>query len=82
MAWIGLVQCSLSILEGITHVNGPVALLHVVGGENVAHLGQLVEQVVLETEHGCGSHDCSLGVDLADDLLTPCLYVISTLVLV
>lgn len=69
-------------LGGITHVNGPVALLHVVGGENVAHLGQLVEQVVLETEHWCGSHDCGLGVDLADDLLTPCLYVISTFILV
>lgn len=67
---------------GVTHVNGPVALLHVVGGENVAHLGQLVEQVVLETEHWCGSHDCGLGVDVADDLLTPCLYVISTLILV
>lgn len=63
-------------------MNGPVTLLHVVGGENVAHLGQLVEQVVLETEHWCRSHDCGLGVDLADDLLTPCLYVISTLLLV
>lgn len=66
----------------ITYVNGPVALLHVVGGENVAHLGQLVEQVVLETEHWCRSHDCGLGVDLPDELLTPCLYVISTLILV
>jgi hypothetical protein len=54
----------------------------VVGSENVAHLGQLVKQVVLETKHGCRSHDCGLGVDLADDLLTPSLCLISTLILV
>lgn len=65
-----------------TYVNGPVALLHVVGGEDVAHLGQLVEEVVLETEHWCRSHDCGLGVDLADDLLTPCLYIISAVILI
>lgn len=52
-------------------MNGPVALLHVVGGENVANLSELVEEVVLETEHGCRSHNCGLGVDFADDLLTP-----------
>ena len=61
-----------------TYVNGPVALLHVVGSENVANLSQLVKKVVLETEHWRGTHDCCLGVDVADDLLTPSLYIIST----
>ena len=63
-------------------MNRPVTLLHVVGGQNIAHLGQSVEQVVLETEHWRRSHDCGLGVDLADNLLTPSLYIISTLALV
>lgn len=56
---------------GGTYVDRPVALLHVVGSEDVADLGQLVQKVVLETEHGCRAHDCGFGVDVADDLLTP-----------
>lgn len=52
-------------------MNRPVALLHVVRGEDVANLSQLVQKVVLETEHGRRAHDCGLGVDVADDLLTP-----------
>jgi hypothetical protein len=55
-------------------VDGPEALLHVVGSEDVANLGQLVEEVVLETEHGSGTDDGGLGVDVADDFLTPGLY--------
>jgi hypothetical protein len=33
-----------------------------------------MEEVVLETEHGSGADDGGLGVDVADDLLTPGLY--------
>jgi hypothetical protein len=58
----------------MSYVDGPVALLHVVGSEDVANLGQLVEEVVLETEHGGGTDDGGFGVDVADDLLTPGLY--------
>jgi hypothetical protein len=54
-------------------MNRPVALLHVVGSEQVGDTGKLVKKVVLETEHRRGTHNCCLGVDLADDLLTPCL---------
>jgi hypothetical protein len=57
----------------MSYVDGPVALLHVVVSEDVANLGQLVEEVVLETEHGGGTDD-GFGVDVADDLLTPGLY--------
>jgi hypothetical protein len=67
-----------SFISKATYVNRPVALLHVVGSEHIANLSQLVKKVVLETEHRRGTHDCCLGVDLADDLLTPCLYIIST----
>lgn len=60
-------------------MNGPVALLHVVGSENIAHFGQLVEEVILEAEHGGRPDNGGLGVDFADDLLTPRLYIIRTL---
>jgi hypothetical protein len=46
----------------------------VVGSEDVANLGKLVEEVVLETEHGSGTDDGGLGVDVAGDVLTPGLY--------
>ena len=62
------------VLLRLSYVDGPEALLHVVGSEDVANLGQLVEEVVLETEHGSGTDDGGLGVDVADDFLTPGLY--------
>jgi hypothetical protein len=80
MAWKWLVLPA-PIPGERTYVNRPVALLHVVGGEDVAHLGQLVEEVVLETEHRRRSHNGGLRVDFADDFLTPCLWIISTLIL-
>ena len=55
----------------MTYVNGPEALLHVVGSEQVGNTGKLVQKVVLETEHRGRSHDGSLGVDGAGNLLTP-----------
>lgn len=52
-------------------MDGPEALLHVVGGEQVRHTGELVKEVVLETEHGRGANNGGLGVDGTSDLLTP-----------
>ena len=69
--WLVVRSSTLDIHLGDTYVNRPVALLHVVGSQDVANLSQLVQKVVLETEHGRRAHDCGLGVDLADDLLTP-----------
>lgn len=52
----------------------PVALLHVVGSEQVGHASELVKEIVLETEHRGRADNGGLGVDIADDLLTPGLY--------
>lgn len=57
-----------------TYVDRPVALLHVVGSEKVGDASKLVKEVVLETEHRGRTDDGGLGVDRADDLLTPGLY--------
>lgn len=54
-----------------TYVDWPVALLHVVGSEQVGHASELVKEVVLETEHRRRADDSGLGVDGANDLLTP-----------
>lgn len=66
-------QLSALVRSSATYVDGPEALLHVVGRENVASSGQFVKKVVLETEHRRRAHDGGLGVDFADDFLTPCL---------
>lgn len=55
----------------------PVALLHVVGSEQVGDTSKLVKEVVLETEHRGRADNGGLGVDGADDLLAPGLYVAS-----
>lgn len=49
----------------------PVALLHVVGSEQVGHASEFVKEVVLETEHGGRADNGGLGVDGANDFLTP-----------
>lgn len=54
-----------------TYVHRPVALLHVVGSEDVGRTSELVKEVVLETEHGRGADDGGLRVDRASNLLTP-----------
>jgi hypothetical protein len=58
-----------------TYVNGPIALLHVVGGEEVGDTGELVEQVVLETEQGSRANNRSFRVDLTSNLLTQSLFI-------
>lgn len=52
-------------------MDGPVALLHVVRCEEVGHASELVEEVVLETEHGRRADNGGFGIDVADNLLTP-----------
>jgi hypothetical protein len=54
-------------------MNRPVALLHVVGSEQVGDTGKLVKKVVLETEHRGRSHDGGFGVNGTSDFLTPAL---------
>lgn len=55
-------------------MNGPVALLHVVGGKEVGNLSKLVEQVILETEHGSRADNGGLGVNGTGNFLSPGLY--------
>ena len=50
-------------------MNGPIALLHVVGSEKVGHTSQSMEETVFETEDWCGSNDCCFREDTADDFL-------------
>jgi hypothetical protein len=49
-------------------MNWPVTFLHVVGREDVCYSGKLVEQAVLETEHGCRSNYRGLWEDVACNL--------------
>lgn len=61
------------LLESHTNIDGvnrPEALLHPVGGNEVGDTGKPVQETVLETEHGGGANDGSLGVDAASNLLT------------
>lgn len=58
-------------------MNGPEALLHVVGGEKVGYASKLVKEVILKTEHRGRSDDGGLGVDGANDFLSPSLRLIS-----
>lgn len=51
-------------------MNGPVALLHVVRGEEVHDICQPKEEVVLEAEHRGGSDNSGLREDASDDLFT------------
>ena len=57
----------------MTYVDRPEALLHVVGREEVGDTGQSVEQVVFESEHGRRTDNSSLGVDRANQFLSPSL---------
>lgn len=54
-----------------TYMNGPGALLHIVGSEDVGEAGKLVKEVVLETEHRGRADNGGLGVDVTDNFLTP-----------
>ena len=51
----------------------PIPLLHIVRGENVDHAGKLEKEIVLETEHGSGSDNSSLGEDAPDCLFSSAL---------
>ncbi len=54
-------------------MNWPIALLHVVGGEDVHDAGQSEQKVILEAEHGRGSDNGSLREDVSHNLLGPAL---------
>jgi hypothetical protein len=54
-----------------TYVDGPEALLHAVGSEDVGEASELVKKVVLESEHRGGANNGRLRVDVADNFLTP-----------
>lgn len=60
-------------LHGCTHMHRPVSLLHVIRGEEVGYAGELVEETILETEHGRRPHDGSLGEDGTHDPFSPAL---------
>jgi hypothetical protein len=55
-------------------VNGPEALLHVFGGKNIGDASELVKEVVFEAEHRGRANNGRLGIDVADNFLTPRLY--------
>ena len=55
--------------RGCSYMNGPIALLHVVGSEKIGHASQSMEETVFETEDWCGSNDCCFREDTADDFL-------------
>lgn len=55
-------------------MNWPESLLHVVGREEVRDTGKLVQQVVFESEHGRRTDNRSLGVDRANQFLSPSLH--------
>lgn len=74
MAYMGVSCCTYRPKIPSSYVNRPVALLHVVGGEEVGDTSKLVEKVVLETEHGRRTDDRGLRVDITSDLLTPSLF--------
>lgn len=50
-------------------MNGVELLLHVVGGEEVSHTGQLEQKIVLEAKDGSGSNDGGLGEEFPGNLL-------------
>lgn len=51
-------------------MNGPEALLHVIGGEEIGDAGKFVEEVVFKTEHGSRADDGGFGEDLTGNLFT------------
>lgn len=52
-------------------MDGPEALLHVVGSEDVGKASELVKEVVLESEHRGRANNSRLGIDVAYNFLTP-----------
>lgn len=54
-------------------MDGPEALLHVVGGEDVGETSELVKEVILAAEHRGRAHNGRLGVDFPDNFLAPSL---------
>ena len=55
-------------------MNWVIALLHVVGCEDIGHASQLMEKTVFESEKGCRSHDRSLWKNTPNHLLTSTLF--------
>ena len=54
-------------------MNGPVFLLHVVGGQEIGDASKFVKKVVLESEHWRRADDGSFGEDLTNNALAPTL---------
>ena len=54
-------------------MNGPVFLLHVVGGQEIGDASKFVKEVVLESEHWCGTDNGCLRENLTDNTLAPTL---------
>lgn len=47
--------------------------MQVVGGKEVGHTGELVKEIVFESEHGRRTDDGGLWVDIANQFLSPSL---------
>lgn len=56
-----------------TYMNRPVFLLHVVGSQEIGDASKLVKEVVLKSEHWCGTDNSCLGEDLTNNTLAPAL---------
>jgi hypothetical protein len=54
-------------------VNGPVSLLHVVGGQEIGDASKFVKKVVLESEHWRRADNGSFRKDLTNNTLAPTL---------
>lgn len=54
-------------------MNGPVFLLHVIGGQEIGDASKFVKKVVLESEHWRRADNGCLGEDLTNNTLAPTL---------
>jgi hypothetical protein len=54
-------------------MNWPVALLHIIGSEQVSHACKFVQEAILETEHWRWPHNSSLRENASDDIFSSCL---------
>lgn len=52
-------------------MDGPEALFHVVGSEDVGETSELVKEVILAAVHRGGADNGRLGIDFADNFLAP-----------
>jgi hypothetical protein len=53
-----------------SHVNWPETFTHMISSEQIRHSSKLMKQAIFETEQRCWSHDCSLGKDASNNILT------------